>query len=70
MFLLQKRRKAAFSWSPFDSDMVRSSRPAADTDRLRLSASRLLLVMPTEAVAARALLPLPPATEVSATILA
>ena len=64
MFLLQKRRNAAFSWSPFDSDMVRSSSPAADTDRFRLSANRLLVTLP--AAAARALLPLPPVTGVSA----
>ena len=40
MFLLQKRRKAALSWSLFDSDMVRLSRPACETERLRLSERR------------------------------
>ena len=40
MFLLQNMRNAALSWSPLDSDMMRLSSPAWETERLRLSPKR------------------------------
>ncbi len=40
MFLLQKSRNAAFSWSLWDSLKVRSSRAVLDMEILRLSERR------------------------------
>ena len=60
MFLLQKSRKAALSWSLLDSEETRLSSPALDTDRFSDSESL------EEALSAAAALSLKLTEEVSA----